>query len=129
MSDEIVYVSTEADRLREPMTIERLARAPLILPDASFGVEDPTRRQLADLAQREGVSIEPQIDVEDVEAALELAARGLGDTLASRGILTALGRARAQAPGLGAVRGPAVGHVRVRLAHAARCSRRPRASS
>ncbi|MDP9347372.1 MAG: LysR family transcriptional regulator [Actinomycetota bacterium] len=92
MSDEIVYVSTEADRLREAMTIEKLARAPLILPDASFRVEDPTRRQLADLAQREGVSIEPQIDVEDVEAALDLAARGLGDTLASRGILTALGR-------------------------------------
>ena len=38
------------------------------------------------------MSIEPQIDVEDVEAALELAARGLGDTMASRGILTALGR-------------------------------------
>ncbi len=92
MSDEILYVSTETERLRDAMTIEMLARAPLILPDASFGVEDPTRRQLADLAQREGVSIEPQIEVEDVEAALDLAARGLGDTLASRGILLALGR-------------------------------------
>lgn len=92
MSDEIFYVSTERSRLRHRMTIETLAAAPLILPDASFGVEDPTRRQLADLAQREGVSIEPQIEVEDVEAALDLAARGLGDTLASRGILLALGR-------------------------------------
>jgi DNA-binding transcriptional LysR family regulator len=92
MADEIVYVSADAERLREDMTIERLARAPLILPDASFGNEDPTRRQLADLAQREGTSIVPQIDVEDVEAALDLAARGLGDTLAARGILLALGR-------------------------------------
>jgi DNA-binding transcriptional LysR family regulator len=92
MADEIVYVSTDPERLRADMTIETLARAPLILPDASFGVEDPTRRQLADLAQREGVSIVPEIDVEDVEAALDLAARGLGDTLAARGILLALGR-------------------------------------
>ena len=53
---------------------------------------DPTRRQLAELAQRVGVSIQPQIDVEDIEAALELAARGLGDTIVSRGILLAMGR-------------------------------------
>ena len=63
------------------MTIEALAQAPLILSDASYGAEDPTRRQLAELAQRVGVTIEPQIDVEDVEAAIELAARGLGDTI------------------------------------------------
>ena len=35
--------------------------------------------------------IEASIDVEDVEAALDLAARGLGDALVA-GILTALGR-------------------------------------
>ena len=108
-----------------------LAQAPLILPDASYGAEDPTRRQLADLAQREGVSIQPQIDVEDIEAALELAARGLGDTLVSRGILLALGRRVLQAPGLGAVRRPALRHLRVRLAHRraalARLARVPRA--
>jgi DNA-binding transcriptional LysR family regulator len=38
------------------------------------------------------VTIEPQIDVEDVETAIELAARGLGDTLVARGILLTLGR-------------------------------------
>ena len=76
-----------------PITIEALAR----------GAADPVRRELraprtpraascAELAQRVGVSIQPQIDVEDIEAALELAARGLGDTIVSRGILLALGR-------------------------------------
>ena len=50
------------------------------------------RRQLAEMAQRVGVSIQPQIDVEDIEAALELAARGLGDTIVSRGILLAMGK-------------------------------------
>jgi DNA-binding transcriptional LysR family regulator len=92
MRDEIVYVSTDPARVRHPVTIEALAEAPLILPDASFGSEDPTRRQLAELAQRVGVSIQPEIDVEDVEAAIELAARGLGDTIVARGILLAMGR-------------------------------------
>ena len=69
------------------MTIARLAAAPLILSEASWGTDDPTRRQLGDLAQREGLGIEPQIDVEDVEVALELAARGLGDTIVARGML------------------------------------------
>jgi hypothetical protein len=74
------------------MTIQGLAEAPLILSDASWGTDDPTRRQLAELAQRAGVTVEPQIDVEDVEAAMDLAARGLGDTLVARGMLLALGR-------------------------------------
>jgi len=92
MRDEIVYASAVAARVRRPVTIEDVAQAPLILSDASWGREDPTRRQLGDLAQRGGVWIEPQIDVEDVEAAIELAARGLGDTIVARGILLALGR-------------------------------------
>jgi DNA-binding transcriptional LysR family regulator len=92
MRDEIVYVSADPARLRRPMSIARLAGAPLILSDASYGHEDPTRRHLAALAQRVGVRIEPRIDVEHVEAALMLAARGLGDTLVARGILLALGR-------------------------------------
>jgi DNA-binding transcriptional LysR family regulator len=92
MRDEIVYASIEPARLRRPMTVAALAQAPLILSDASWGTDDPTRRQLAQLAQRAGVTIEPQIDVEDIEAAIELAARGLGDTLVARGMLLALGR-------------------------------------
>jgi len=90
MRDEILYVSVDPGRLRHAMTIERLAAAPLILSEASWGSEDPTRRQLRELAQRAGVTIEPQIDVEDVEVALELAARGLGDTIAPRGMLLRL---------------------------------------
>ena len=35
--------------------------------------------------------IDPQIDVEDAEAAVELAGRGLGDTVVGRGFLLALG--------------------------------------
>jgi DNA-binding transcriptional LysR family regulator len=92
MEDELVYVSAIAARVRRPMTIEALAQAPLILSEASYGTEDPTRRHLAELAQRAGVALEPQIDVEDVEAAIDLAARGMGDTIVSRSALLALGR-------------------------------------
>lgn len=90
MRDEVLYVSADPARLERAMTVRRLAEAPLILSEASWGAEDPTRRQLRALGQRAGVTIEPQIDVEDIEVALELAARGLGDTLCQRGMLRRL---------------------------------------
>src|SRR4051794_26226268 len=106
MRDEIVYASSDPEHVRGPGTIERLAESPLILADASYRAEDPTRRpvpqlaqrpgrtrrQFLELAQRAGVTIEPDIDVEDVETAIDLAARGFGDTVVSRGILLSLGR-------------------------------------
>jgi DNA-binding transcriptional LysR family regulator len=88
--EELLYVSRDPERVKEPMTIERLAEAPLILYDARFGRDDPTRRQLAERAQRAGVTIEPVIEVEYVAAALDLALRGLGDTVGTRRV--ALGR-------------------------------------
>src|SRR3954452_17932726 len=63
MQDEILYASSDPARVRKPVTIRELAAAPLILTDTSYGLEDPTRRQLFELAQREGVKIEPDIDV------------------------------------------------------------------
>jgi DNA-binding transcriptional LysR family regulator len=92
MQDEIVYTSADPERVRKPVTIKELAAAPLILTDTSFGLEDPTRRQLFELAQRAGVTLQPDIEVEDLETALDLAAQGLGDTLIARGILLSLGR-------------------------------------
>jgi DNA-binding transcriptional LysR family regulator len=95
--DEIVYASIVPARLKRAVSIQAVAEAPLILPDATFGSEDPVRRQLADLAQLAGVRIVPVIDVEDVEAAIELAGRGLGDTITSRAMLAGMGdRVRAE---------------------------------
>jgi DNA-binding transcriptional LysR family regulator len=88
--DEILLASTSARRLRGRLTVERLADHPLILSEARWGVEDPTRRQLAELAQRAGVALEPEIDVEDIEVALDLASRGHGDVIVSRSILLSL---------------------------------------
>src|SRR4051812_10972684 len=94
MREELLYVSADAERLLQPMTIERLAGAPLILFDARFGADDPMRRQLRERAQQAGVKIEPQIEVEYVTAALELCARGLGDTVTSQQMIRARGLAR-----------------------------------
>jgi DNA-binding transcriptional LysR family regulator len=94
IDDELLYLSADPERVREPMTIERLAKAPLILYDARFGWADPTRRQLAERAQRAGVTLEPEIEVEYVEAALDLAARGLGDTIGTRRVALGRGFAR-----------------------------------
>lgn len=86
MEDELVYVSADPDRIARPIAIERLADVPLILYDARWGLQDPTRRAIFQRAQRAGVRLEPAIEVEEVVNALDLAARGLGDTVISRSI-------------------------------------------
>jgi DNA-binding transcriptional LysR family regulator len=88
------YVSASPQRTAKPKTIEELAAAPLILFDARWGAVDPMRRQLAERAQKAGVRIEPQIEVEYLTAALDLAARRLGDTIADPGVLVTRGYAR-----------------------------------
>src|SRR5918995_4037765 len=86
---EVVYASTDPGRLAA-ITIEQLADAALVLPEARWGDEDPTRRQLAERAQRAGVTIRPRIEVQHTNAALELAARGVADTLITRALLDTL---------------------------------------
>jgi DNA-binding transcriptional LysR family regulator len=94
LREEILYVSADPERLREPMTIERFAAAPLILFDARWGTDDPTRRQLRERAQKAGAKLEPTIEVEYVTAALDLCARGLGDTVCPGSIIIARGYSR-----------------------------------
>jgi DNA-binding transcriptional LysR family regulator len=85
---EVMYLSADEERCREPMTIERLAESTMILYDTTFGWSDPTRRQLLERAQRAGVKLEPAIEVEDARAALELTSRGFGDTISPIGIVS-----------------------------------------
>jgi len=88
---EVVYAGADAARASAPVTVEQLARATLVLPEARWGDEDPTRRQLAERAQHAGVAISPRIEVQHVTAALELAAGGHGDTLVTGALLERLG--------------------------------------
>jgi len=93
---EVVYAS--ARPLTGAVTVEQLADAVLVLPEARWGDEDPTRRQLAERAQRAGVAIRPRIEVQHANAALQLAARGVAGTLVTRALLDALGYELATAP-------------------------------
>src|SRR4051812_10366609 len=90
--EELVYVSADPERLRVPVTIEELATRPRILYAAGWAAQDPNRVILRGRAQRAGVRIEPVIEVEYMTAALDLAARGLGDTIGLRSLLSRFSR-------------------------------------
>lgn len=86
MKDEVLWASTDPRRTVCPMPIDVITEAPLVLYDAYYGWRDPTRRQLADRAQVAGVRLEPMIEVENIESALGLVSRGVGDTIVSRAV-------------------------------------------
>lgn len=88
----VFYVSAQRRHTRRPVTIETLAERPFILYEASAGVDDPTRLQLAARAQTAGVQLRPRIEVESADMALELAAGGLADTYAPQILLPTLDR-------------------------------------
>jgi DNA-binding transcriptional LysR family regulator len=78
--DEVLYVSADPERTRQPATIERLAATPLVFYDAESADNDPIRRQLAERAQALGVRLQPKVEVELKDIALRLVAGGIGDT-------------------------------------------------
>lgn len=91
LQDELVYVSAHADRLQRPVTGARLAQAPLVLAEASWGARDTTRAQLAMAVEADGHTLQTRIEVEDLESTIEIAASGEADTVAALGALHLLG--------------------------------------
>ena len=81
--DEVLWGSSELSRVSEPFKVADIAQRPLILYDAHYGWDDPTRSQLRDLAQRHGFNLAPSIEVENVDSALALVAQGIGETIVS----------------------------------------------
>ena len=88
---EAVYLSTDPDHTVRPVTAADLADAPLIVAEARWGNADPTRRQLLERVQAAGVSLAPIVEVETSASALDLAARGVGDTVMSLPLAATLG--------------------------------------
>jgi DNA-binding transcriptional LysR family regulator len=78
--DEVLYVSAAPSRTRRPATIDQLAARPLVFYDADAAEADPIRRQLADRAQADGLRLYPRVEVENIDIALRLVIRGVGDT-------------------------------------------------
>ncbi|WP_309103460.1 LysR family transcriptional regulator [Microbacterium sp.] len=84
--DEVLYASAARPADAGPVTIDEIAAAKLVLYDAFAGWDDPTRRQLLERARLRGLTIDPAIEVENVETALDLVAAGTADTVVSRSI-------------------------------------------
>lgn len=89
-SDELVYVSSHADRVASPVTGARLGQAPLALAWASWA-DDPTRSALARVVESAGHTLQTRVEVEDVETTVDLAASGEADTVMGLGMLHLLG--------------------------------------
>jgi DNA-binding transcriptional LysR family regulator len=90
LRDEVVFVSTDPERIKTPVTAQKLAGYSLVLPDVSWREYDTTRVRLATVMQAAGHTLRPRVEVEDAETALEIAASGLADTISARGILLRL---------------------------------------
>jgi len=93
-STQVGYASHDAARLKQAKRIEDLVTAPLILSEARWHSTDPIRRLLNQRAQQAATALDPLIEVEHQQTAFELAARGLGDVIATRPILHQLGFAK-----------------------------------
>jgi len=89
IQDEIVYVTSDAESARHPMTVQQFAGRNLVLYDAHYGELDPARRQLAERARVVGAVLSPIIEVEHLQTALSFVAEGIGDTLAAREAINA----------------------------------------
>jgi DNA-binding transcriptional LysR family regulator len=90
-SCEAAYFHLDSTATAAPATIADIVRRPLVLPDASFADSDPTRQQLSARAQRQGVPLVPEIEVETGAAALSVAASGVAGAVASVPVAEALG--------------------------------------
>lgn len=84
---ETVFLSSDPERARRLVTPARLADAGLILSEVTWGERHCTRQQLTRAVQAAHRTLRPPIEVENVETALEIAARGHADTIAARGIV------------------------------------------
>lgn len=86
MSDEILLAAATDWSDEDPVSLERLAGERLIVWPAISGWRDSIRRQLRAWAEESGVGLVGSIEVENMESALELTARGLGVTYVPRTI-------------------------------------------
>jgi DNA-binding transcriptional LysR family regulator len=83
--DELVYISADPERLRAPVTAQRLSRASLVMPETTWRADDSTRIILRQLLHETGRNPQTRIEVEDVETAVELVGMGLADSVIPRG--------------------------------------------
>ncbi|WP_235562116.1 LysR family transcriptional regulator [Marmoricola sp. Leaf446] len=83
--DELVYISNDPERLRQPVTARRLSEATLVMPETTFRAVDSVRIILRQMLHETGRNPQTRIEVEDVESAVELVGMGLADAVITKG--------------------------------------------
>ena len=83
--DELVYISSDPERLAAPVTPKRLAQAHLVMPDTTFRSEDSVRILLRQWLHESGLNPQTRLEVEDPEIAVELVGLGLADSVVPKG--------------------------------------------
>ncbi|WP_205473233.1 LysR family transcriptional regulator [Nocardioides sp. SYSU D00038] len=83
--DEIVYISSDPERLRSPVTARQLGNATLVMPDTTWRAEDSVRIAVRSWLHSSGLNPQTRIEVEDPEIAVELVGMGLADSVIPRG--------------------------------------------
>lgn len=89
-TDELVYVSTDPDKVATPVTAHQVATSPLVLSDTTWRATDSTRMLLRRMLHETGLNPSTRIEVEDVETAVELVGMGYADSVIPRGAAAAL---------------------------------------
>lgn len=84
--DELVYISADPRRLTAPVTAQRLAEAPIVMPETTWRESDSARIVLRRMLHEAGLNPGTRIEVEDVETAVELVGRGLVDSVVNKGV-------------------------------------------
>jgi DNA-binding transcriptional LysR family regulator len=102
--DELVYISADPERIRTPVTAHRLAQASLVMSETTWRAVDPTRIVLRRMLHETGLNPQTRIEVEDIEAAVELVGRGLADSVVPRGAAAQLIPQLAPAVGMTSLR-------------------------
>ena len=97
--DELVYASSDPEKLLKPVSVGALARADLVMAETSWRDVDSARGLLREALQRAGHTLLTKIEVEDVETAVEIVGLGLADSVLPRGAVEQL--APRLAPGVG----------------------------
>ena len=82
--DELVYISADPDQLTSSVTAARLAKASLIMPETTWRSSDSVRIILRRFLHESGHNPQTRIEVEEVETAVDLVGRGLGDSVIPR---------------------------------------------
>ncbi|WP_159706599.1 LysR family transcriptional regulator [Arthrobacter sp. 18067] len=77
------YWTAARERVVPRIDLAEISRRRIVLGDASYRDVDPLRRQLSFAMQDRGLDFLPFIEVELLESALEIAARGIADIIAT----------------------------------------------